>query len=102
MTMNELDLRAKDGGVVLRLRVQPRASKDAIGGLRDGALVVRVTAPPVEGTANAAVIKLIAKVLERPPSSIALLHGSKGRDKTLHVAGIEMDEMRAKLLACVR
>lgn len=98
MTETGLDLRAKDGGVVLRLRVQPRASKDAVGGVRQGALVVRVTAPPVEGTANAAVVKLMAKLLGRPPSAITLLHGSKGRDKTLHVAGIDVAEARSRLL----
>src|SRR5437867_122475 len=98
MTATDLDLRVQDDGVVLRLRVQPRASRDTIGGVRDGALVVKVTAPPVDGSANTAVVKLLAKRLDRPPSAITLLRGDKGRDKVVHVAGIDTAIARALLL----
>jgi uncharacterized protein (TIGR00251 family) len=84
-----LDLRTADGGVTLRLRVQPRAAKDQLGGVRDGALVVRVTAPPVDGSANEAVVRLLARRLSRPTSSITILRGSTGRDKTVHLAGLD-------------
>jgi uncharacterized protein len=95
----ELDIRATDGGVTLRLRVQPRASKDQVGGVRDGALVVRVTAPPIDGSANEAVVRLLARRLDRPPSSITLLRGASGRDKTVHLAGIDAEATRARLLS---
>jgi uncharacterized protein len=95
----ELDIRATEGGVTLRLRVQPRAARDHVGGVRDGALVVRVTAPPVDGSANEAVVKLLARRLDRPPSSITLLRGASGRDKTVHVAGIDTEAARARLLS---
>ena len=87
------------GGVTLRLRVQPRASRDQVAGVRDGALVVRVTAPPVDGSANEAVVKLLARRLQRPPSAITLLRGAAGRDKTVHVAGLDPATVRALLAA---
>jgi uncharacterized protein (TIGR00251 family) len=93
----ELDLRTADGGVTLRLRVQPRASRDQLGGVRDGALVVRVTAPPVNGSANDAVVRLLARRLSRPPSSITIVRGGTGRDKTVHLAGLDAASARALL-----
>jgi uncharacterized protein (TIGR00251 family) len=94
---SELDIRAAEGGVTLRLRVQPRASRDQLGGVREGALVIRVTAPPVDGSANDAVVRLLAKRLERPPSSITIVRGGTGRDKTVHLAGLDAASARARL-----
>jgi len=74
--------------VTLRVRVQPRASRDAIAGERAGALLVRLTAPPVEGAANAALLRLVARALGVPPSSIEILRGATGRDKLLRIAGV--------------
>ena len=54
-----LDIRATDAGLTLRVRVQPRASRDALSGEREGALVVRLTAPPVEGAANEALARFL-------------------------------------------
>lgn len=82
----------------MRVRVLPRASRDGLGGLREGALVVRLTAPPVEGEANAALIELLARVLDVPRAAITLRHGARGREKTLHVAGIDAATARARLL----
>ena len=84
------------------MRVQPRSSREAIGGTREGALVVKVTAPPVEGQANAAVARLIGKVMGVPPSAVTLLRGSTGRDKLVHVAGLDRDDARARLIAAGR
>ena len=74
--------------MTLRVRVQPRASRDAIAGERAGALLVRLTAPPVEGAANAALLRLVARALGVPPSSIEILRGATGRDKLLRIAGV--------------
>jgi uncharacterized protein (TIGR00251 family) len=82
-----LDVREAPGGITLRVRVKPRASHDAIEGVREGALVVRLTAPPVEGAANAALARVLAKALGLPPSAIALARGAKGRDKLVEIAG---------------
>lgn len=63
------------------IRVTPRASANAVGGERDGALLVRVTAPPVEGKANDAVLALLAEALDLPRSAIRLERGGAARTK---------------------
>jgi uncharacterized protein (TIGR00251 family) len=87
--------------VTLRVRVQPRASRDAIAGERAGALLVRLTAPPVEGAANAALLRLVARALGVPPSSIEILRGATGRDKLLRIAGVAADAV-ARLVETAR
>ena len=92
-----LDVRDVDGGATLRVRVSPRASRDALGGERAGALVVRITAPPVEGAANDAVLRLVARTLGVPASAVEVRHGAAGRDKLLHVRGLDASALRARL-----
>src|SRR5207245_9991700 len=85
--------RPDDG--LLRVRVQPRASRAAIGTWReDGTLTVRVTAPPVEGRANAAVGALLATALGVPVSAVRVVHGEHGRDKLVRVTGVSPPEIR--------
>jgi uncharacterized protein (TIGR00251 family) len=79
------------------VRVQPRARRDEIGGERDGVLMVRVTAPPVEGKANAAVRKLLAKRLGIAPGRVSVVRGATGRDKLVEVDGMEADAIRRAL-----
>ena len=85
------------GGATLRVRVSPRASRDEVAGERDGALVVRLTAPPVEGQANAALLRFLARRLGVAPSTLSVARGAKGRDKVLLVAGARADDVRASL-----
>jgi hypothetical protein len=80
--------------VTLRVRVQPRASRDAIAGERGGALLVRLTAPPVEGAANQALSRLLGKALGLPPSAVEVLRGATGRDKLLRIAGASAGDLR--------
>ncbi len=82
---------------VLRVRVQPRASRSEITGWRDGVLQVRLTAPPVEGAANAACTELLADVLGVPKSSLSLVAGGHAREKTFRIAGLSDAEMRRRL-----
>jgi len=85
-------------GAVLRLRVQPRAARSAIVGWRvDGTLALRVTAPPVEGAANAAVCSVLAEALGVPTTAVVLAHGVRSRDKVVRVAGLTLDEVKARL-----
>jgi uncharacterized protein (TIGR00251 family) len=79
------------------LRVQPRSRKNEIAGERSGALLVRVTAPPVDGRANDAVCRLIAKRLGVPPGRVSILRGDSSRDKLVEVEGIDDDELRRAL-----
>jgi len=83
--------------VTLKVRVQPRASQDALGGVRAGALVVRLSAPPVDGRANEALARFLGRVLDVPPSAITLLRGATGRDKVLCIAGTDAATVRARL-----
>lgn len=69
----------------IELRVVPRAERNEVGGERNGRLLVRVTAPPVDGKANAAVIKALASHLGVPKSRIEIISGGFGRDKTVAV-----------------
>lgn len=85
-------------GGLLRVRVQPRAAQDEIVGWRaDGVLSVRVSAPPVEGRANAAVGALLAGALGVRPSAVAVVHGERGRDKSVRVAGLTRAEIERRL-----
>ena len=92
-----LDLRDTASGLTLRVRVQPRAQRDALCGERGGALVVRVTAPPVEGRANEALAHVLARALGVPPSAVHVVRGATGRDKLVAVAGLSSQAARQKL-----
>ena len=83
----------------LQVRVQPRARRDEIAGEREGRLLVRVTAPPVEGKANEAVRRLLAKRLGVAPGRVAVGRGRAGRDKLIEVEGIDDDELVRRLRA---
>jgi uncharacterized protein (TIGR00251 family) len=79
-------------GLRLTVRLTPRGGRDALGGVRrDQAgraqLLARVSAPPVEGAANAALVKLVAKTLGVPKSAVTLASGQTARIKTLEIAG---------------
>jgi uncharacterized protein len=92
-----LDLRDADGGITVRVRVQPRASRDALSGEREGALVVRLTAPPVEGAANEALARFLGKALGVSPSAVRVVSGTTGRNKLVSVAGIDAAAARERL-----
>jgi len=84
---------------LLRVRVQPRARRNEIAGERDGRLMVRVTAPPVDGRANDAVRKLLAKRLGVAPSRVTVLRGESARDKVVEVEGIEDADVLRRIYA---
>lgn len=82
----------------LLVRVQPRARRDEIVGWRaDGALSVRVTAPPLDGRANAAVGALLAEALGVRPAAVSVIRGERSRDKVVRVAGLAHTEIRRRL-----
>ncbi len=88
-----LAVRAHDGGVRVSVRVQPRASREAIRGIRNGALEVSLTAPPVDGKANAALLALLADRLGVPRRAVSLVRGDTGRDKLVAVEGISVESV---------
>ncbi len=86
-------------GLLLRVRVQPRASRNEVVGWQDDALRVRVTAPPADGLANRAVTDLLARAPRLPASQIALVRGAASRDKLFRVARLSPSDVRLRLAA---
>lgn len=92
-----LRLEATPTGVRFDLRVIPRSSRTAIAGVRDGRLLVRVTAPPVDQAANDAVVLALADALDVPKRSIAITAGATSRNKTVKINGLDLATARARL-----
>jgi uncharacterized protein (TIGR00251 family) len=80
--------RATATGVRIDVRVTPRAGSNAVTGVRDGRLLVRVTAPPVDRAANDALIQLLADELDVPRHAIRLVTGATSRTKTVEIASL--------------
>ena len=97
-----MELRTGSAGLILRVRVQPRASRDSLGGEREGALLVRLTAPPVEGAANDALARLLGRALGVAPSAVRILSGAGSRHKRVAIAGLDAATARERLAARVR
>ncbi len=88
-------------GVILRLHVQPGARRDQLVGIHDGRLKLAVTAPPDQGKANAAVIRLVADAFSVPASQLSVLRGLASRRKDVAILGhslTQMQQMLARLL----
>ena len=81
----------------LTVRLQPRAKRNAIEGERDGVLRVSVAAAPVDGQANAALCKLIAKQVGVARGRVSIVRGERSREKTLRVEGLPPAELRRAL-----
>ena len=88
---------ADEDGVHLTVRVQPRAGQTGIAGLLDNALKIRLTAVPVDGGANEALVTFLAKRLRRPKSSIQILLGQHSRLKSLWVEGLDEKAVQSAL-----
>ena len=84
---------ASEPVVQVAVRVIPRASRNAIVGVRRGALCVRLQAPPVDGAANRALIRFLGKQLGVPPRAVSLVRGDTGRDKLLRIEGVALADV---------
>ncbi|MCI0525644.1 MAG: DUF167 domain-containing protein [Acidobacteria bacterium] len=93
-----IKLTAKDDGISFAVRVQPRSSKSGVAGELDGALKIRLAAPPVDGEANEELIRLLAKLFGVPRQQITLISGQTSKNKLVRVSGISIEE-GAKVLA---
>jgi hypothetical protein len=84
----------------IRVRVTTRASREQLAGLRDdGVLLARISAPPVDGRANQALCKLIARAAGVAPSKVSIVRGEHARDKLVRVEGVEPAALRAALVS---
>ena len=81
----------------LRVRVQARARRGEIAGEREGALLVRVASPPVDGRANREACKLLAKCLGIAPGRVGIARGASSRDKVIRVDGVDSAALRGRL-----
>jgi hypothetical protein len=79
------------------LRVQPRASRNAVVGLMGDAVKLALTAPPVDGKANAAVVEYLAELLRVSKSSVTIVSGETGRNKLIAVRGVTAEQVRKAL-----
>lgn len=95
MTTDELNslVRSAPDGVFLSCRIQPRASKTAIDGPCGNALKIRLTAPPVDGKANAALTAFLAELCNIPKSAVILTSGETSRNKTLFLHGVSPEQL---------
>lgn len=87
-----------DGAVAVELLVQPRASRPKVGPVHGDRLKLAVTAPPVDGEANAAVIELLAEALELPRGALEVSGGASSRRKTIRVRGLSLAAVKERLL----
>jgi uncharacterized protein (TIGR00251 family) len=84
-------------GVEIDVKVIPRAKRSALGGVRDGFLVVRVAAPPVDNAANDALIAFLAYILRIPRRNVRISSGERSRRKRVVIEGAALDEVRTAL-----
>jgi uncharacterized protein len=90
-------LRESPAGVLLAVKVQPRASRNAIHGLHGAELKISVTAPPVDSAANEALVRFLAEELGCSRGSVSLIRGETSRHKTLLLQGLAASEIAVKL-----
>jgi uncharacterized protein (TIGR00251 family) len=95
--MPALEVERRAGGVRIRVRVKPRASKSRIVGVREGMLEVALAAPPVDGQANSELIRMLALALGCGKSVIEIVSGAAARSKLVAFAGLTEAELLAKL-----
>lgn len=98
MVLLDLKAHSEKGSVSFAVRVQPRASKNEVAGLIDGALKIRLQAPAVEDRANEALCEFLAEILKRPKSAVRILAGDRGRTKRVEVFGVTTAQVEALLL----
>jgi uncharacterized protein len=90
-------LKPQADGALLAVKLQPRASKNEIGGVLGEELRIKVTAPPVDAAANEALVRLLAETLDCPRSKVELVRGHTSRHKTIKLHGMTAEAVAAKL-----
>jgi uncharacterized protein (TIGR00251 family) len=88
-----LNIQESREGVRIEVKVQPRSSRNQIAGEHDGALKVKLTAPPVEGEANQALIKFLARSLKISRKNVVLIRGETARNKLIEIKGLSKEKL---------
>jgi len=86
-----------DGGIILTLHIQPRASKNEVCGIQDNALKIRLTSPPVDGAANKLCREFLAELFDVPKSAVEILSGETSRHKRVRIGGKVSAHLRRAL-----
>jgi uncharacterized protein len=89
-----LEVATTQDGVVFSVRVQPRASRNEVSGIIDGAMKVRLQAPALENRANVALCEYLAQLLKTPKSAVRILGGERSRIKCIAIRGVTEGEIR--------
>lgn len=97
--LGDLTLSERGGELRVAVIVKPRSSRSAILGAHDGALSVALNAPPVDGAANAELVKLLARALSVRKSDVTIASGQTGRRKLVDISGIDAATFRARVAA---
>ena len=97
MSESGWQLREKPTGLEVPLHVQVRARRDEIAGVHNGALKLRISAPPVDDAANRAIIAFFASLLAVPKTRLRIVSGHKSRDKVLRIEGITLNEFCSRV-----
>jgi uncharacterized protein (TIGR00251 family) len=92
-----IEIQEREGAVQFSVRVQPRASKDEIAGVFDGAIKVRLQAPALENRANEALGEYLAGLLKTPKAAVRILSGDRGRTKRIEIRGVTRQQVLALL-----
>jgi hypothetical protein len=90
-------LRETPTGILIDIRVIPRAAKSEIAGSRDDAILVRLNAPPVAGAANAELIEVIANALDVPRRAVTIVAGQQSRRKRVRIDGVTVAHAASRL-----
>jgi len=90
-------IRSTSDATIVECKIHPNSSRDCIDGIKEDRLCVRLSAPPIEGKANKALIKFFSKQLHLAKSRISIIHGEKSRIKVLCLEGIGPEEILSAL-----
>jgi uncharacterized protein (TIGR00251 family) len=96
-----IPIRDSDKGATFAVRVQPRASRNAVAGEMGHALKIALTAPPVGGKANEACVDFLANLLKVPRSSVTIASGESSRNKVVRIAGMRASEVEQRLRTAI-
>lgn len=100
MVERKLQLKEGKGGAAISVRVTPRSSKNEISEIMDnGTIKVKITAAPVDGKANQALLEFLGKVLGIRASQLEVVAGQTGRDKLITITGLRPEEVQQKIVA---
>jgi len=96
-SLNQIELFSKDGRICLRVRIQPRASRNEIVGPHGNALKIRLSAPPLDNRANRLLQEFLAEILSVGKDRITILSGVRSRTKTVGILGVSASELLNRL-----